>query len=117
MRQHGYAKRGQALELFSTERTGDLASVSVTMCCAYREDGEDLAPLYLSRPRAGTNSARDFLMFMMRLLSSGFVAPGSFIVLDNASIHHAVEIREVLRLALELAQVQLIFLPAYSPEV
>jgi transposase len=42
---------------------------------------------------------------------------GDFFVLDNASVHNAVETHALLDNALSNAGVRMIFLPTYSPEL
>ena len=51
------------------------------------------------------------------LLENGALSAGSILLMDNARIHDASSIREVLAGLLALANVQLAFLPAYSPEL
>jgi transposase len=42
---------------------------------------------------------------------------GDYFILDNASVHNAVETQDLLDNALSNAGVRLIFLPTYSPEL
>ena len=74
-------------------------------------------PCWVDAPRAGTNDARDFMATMLWLLENGALPAGSILVMDNARIHDAASIREVLAGLLALADVQLAFLPAFSPEL
>jgi transposase len=67
--------------------------------------------------RQGSNTAADFLALMKHLVATGVLLPGDVLVLDNASIHYALEIRDELDDLLANAQVRLLFMPTYSPEL
>lgn len=75
------------------------------------------SPCWVDAPRAGTNDAVDFMGTMLWLLENGALPAGSIVLLDNARIHDAASIRDDLTGLLALANVQLAFLPAYSPEL
>jgi transposase len=74
--------------------------------------------LCLSPFRAkGTNTAEDFLAYVIGMIASGFLTAGDILICDNASIHKATEIIDRLDAAITAANVRLIFLPSYSPEL
>jgi len=62
----------------------------------------------------GSFNADRFLLFVQRLLRKMNRAPGprSVLILDNARIHHAPELKSMC----EEAGVELAFLPPYSPD-
>jgi len=64
-----------------------------------------------------TTTALDFLLFIFDLLQTGFCASGGFILLDNARVHTAHYVRTELDDLLASYDVQLFFMPTYSPEV
>jgi len=74
-------------------------------------------PIFLSAPRADSNTAVDFLTFVLELLRSGFLSPGDIFVVDNSSVHYAESIREEIDDLLESYSVRMYFLPAYCPEL
>jgi transposase len=74
-------------------------------------------PFYVSDLREGSNTAEDFLAFVLHLIMIGVLVAGDVFVVDNASVHYAMEIRDRLIQALEQAHVRLLFLPTYSPEL
>jgi transposase len=86
---------------------------SVT-CCTDLSNADGFV---LSPPRRDSNTARDFLEYVITLVEFGTLSAGDFLFVDNASIHYAEEIRPVLVELLEAVQVRLIFLPTYSPEL
>lgn len=70
-----------------------------------------------SHLRQGSNNAWDFCLFIIDLLDSGHLAAGDILVCDNASIHKAADMLDVLEPLLEACNVRLLFLPTYSPEL
>lgn len=87
----------------------------------------------VSEPRLESNSAEDFLEFVMLLLLRGVLRAGDYLICDNAPIHFSEDIESALEAVLEASQVccftvfqcssslrlqvHLIFLPCYSPEL
>ena len=71
----------------------------------------------LSAPRTATNTAVDFLIFVVEQVAAGHLVAGDVLICDNAAIHFADEIQGPLELILQLAGVRLLFLPTYSPEL
>ena len=74
-------------------------------------------PCWVDAPRAGNNDAIDFMGTMLWLLENGALPSGAIILMDNARIHDAASIRDDLAGLLNLNNVHLAFLPAYSPEL
>jgi len=73
--------------------------------------------LFVSDPRKGSNTSSDFLLFVLDLLAERVLSQGDFFIVDNASIHNADDIIELLDYCLGLGGVHLVFLPPYSPEL
>ena len=94
-----------------------------------------LTGFYVSTPCQNSNSAVDFLQFVVELLVSEVLVPGDFFVVDNSPVHYAIYIAAALDEVLALngvchalvlllvqcsfvvLQVTLVFLPCYSPEL
>jgi transposase len=74
------------------------------------------APVYLGY-REESNSAWDFFDFISNAVESGFFEDGDFLIVDNASVHHEHESAELLQQLLRAHGVEIIYLPAYSPEL
>jgi len=70
-----------------------------------------------SDPRHETNTAADFLNFIITLVLEGHLVAGDVLVCDNASIHYSAEIQAPLDILLLFVGVRLLFLPTYSPEL
>ena len=71
----------------------------------------------VSNPRTATNTALDFLSFLVDLVQAGHLVSGDVLVCDNASIHFAAEIQAPLELLLAVTGIRLLFTPTYSPEL
>jgi len=82
---------------------------SVSCMCSY--SGET----YLNE-RKDSNSQMDFIRFVAGSIQNGFLKKGDTLVLDNASIHGALETLEVFLMFLQLHDISLVYLPPYSPE-
>jgi hypothetical protein len=77
---------------------------SVTCCTDLNNpDGFVLSP-----PRRESNTARDFLEYVISLVEFGTLSAGDFFFVDNASIHSAEEILPVLSELLDAVHVRLI---------
>jgi transposase len=74
-------------------------------------------PLYMSSPRIGSNSAVDFLFFIVNLLEREALKQGDILVLDNASVHYTHTTGPLLDVLLSAKGVKMYFLPCYSPEL
>lgn len=75
------------------------------------------AGFVMSNPRSATNTAVDFLAFLLQLVDEQHLVAGDVLVCDNASIHFADDIQLPLALLLQTAGVRLMFTPTYSPEL
>lgn len=74
-------------------------------------------PIFLSVPRKESNTAQDFLDFVYSIVESGALCEGDIFLCDNASVHWARETADELSALLDVANVRLVFLPTYSPEL
>eukprot|EP00808_Paulinella_micropora_P000886 g34586.t1 len=66
--------------------------------------------------REGTNSALDWQDTVMATYEAGMFVRGDKLILDNARVHTARDVVEPLKVLLAGVGVELVFLPAYSPE-
>eukprot|EP00808_Paulinella_micropora_P012542 g22457.t1 len=66
--------------------------------------------------REGTNSALDWQDTVMAAYEAGMFVRGDKLILDNARVHTARDVVEPLKVLLAGVGVELVFLPAYSPE-
>ena len=57
------------------------------------------------------------MLVLTWLLTEGALTRGDILVLDNAKVHYAANIRNTVEALLRVTGVQMIFLPAYSPEL
>jgi transposase len=71
----------------------------------------------VSNPRVGSNTAADWLAYVQSLVTSGHLVAGDILIVNNASIHAAAEIRDPLMALLTTAGVRYLTLPTYSPEL
>jgi len=67
--------------------------------------------------REDSNTAIDFLRFLIYLLSTKHLTKGDYLVLDNAKVHCSEEILECMSDITRAAEVRIIFLPTYSGEL
>jgi hypothetical protein len=65
------------------------------------------AGFVVSEPRFESNSATDFLDFVLLLVVEGVLVPGDFLVVDNAPIHFSEDIEDDLERVLAISQVGL----------
>ena len=66
---------------------------------------------------SGGNNGYDFMNFILTCIRQGALVAGDILVLDNAPIHKRNSIMGMLAAVLRAAQVSLVFLPTYSPEL
>lgn len=64
-----------------------------------------------------TNNQWSFTDFVLKCCLDGDLVQGDYLVLDNAAVHHGEDSLELLENILSYFGIQLIFLPAYSPEL
>ena len=74
-------------------------------------------PFVLSNPRVGSNTAADFLQWVLFLIDNNHLVPGDIFIVDNAAVHNAMEIIDSLTEAFNLVGARMVFLPKYSPEL
>jgi len=66
--------------------------------------------------RTDTNTQFDFLRFMLYLLKNNHLKEGDYFLMDSARIHGADATWEIVNGLLKSRNIQLIWLPKYSPE-
>jgi len=112
-RRRGVCPRGQrlVLPLVGHEAKADRFTVTLitTPTC--------ITPVWHSKPSKKSNDQWRFLQFIIDSLAAGALRAGDVLIGDNAKIHYAEESRDLLELLLDTAQVRLVFLPTYSPEL
>jgi len=86
----------------------------LTCTCLMQLSDED--PIVLDI-KQGTNDAWDFLSFIFICLEKQYLIKDDVLILDNAPIHTSQEILELLNSIEEIFQIQIKFLPKYSPEL
>lgn len=106
---YGYAPKGERLVVRNDSDENVTYSVTVTTSLT--------GGLAVSTMREGSNSAIDFLNYVLGLIRIGFITNGDILICDNASIHRSVDIVPHLSAALTAAGIRMIFLPVYSPEL
>ena len=74
-------------------------------------------PCWVPPPRACSNDQWDFMGSIVWFLREGALVPGDFLILDNARIHHGNDVFPIIKRLLDLKGVQILYLPAYSPEL
>jgi len=84
--------------------------------CLTNLAGSERETIYISG-RTDSNTQIDFIKFIVSCLESRYLIPGDYLICDNASIHAAADTYDILEYILDSANVKLIFLPAYSPEL
>ena len=67
--------------------------------------------------RQESNDQVDFIKFLISAINRSFLQSGDILVCDNARIHGAEQTYGSLQILLDAAQIELIYLPAYSPEL
>jgi transposase len=71
----------------------------------------------VANPRESSNSAEDFLEVIQQFIQCGALVAGDVLVCDNATVHTADAIFLALITLLNNHDINLIFLPKYSPEL
>jgi len=114
-RSHSYAPKGKPAYCIDSEplRSVDAENYTVLMMVSLADKD---APLVLHM-REKTNDQWDFLEFLIYLVEHGHLSKGDTLVLDNCAIHAATESSESVFSLLDAADVKLVFLPTYSPEL
>jgi len=74
-------------------------------------------PPFIFDIRENSNTSTDFVSFIISALSNRFINEGDFIILDNASVHKDSHNVPVLLELLRSFNVQIVYLPTYSPEL
>jgi transposase len=76
----------------------------------------NLFPIFIDI-REESNDQWDFLIFIIEAIKGGFLKAGDYLIMDNAKIHGANESWDILKAILDAAEITLLFLPTYSPEL
>lgn len=74
-------------------------------------------PIVMSNLRVNSNNAADWLDWIRNLIAGGHLEAGDILICDNATIHTASSIIDDMQEALDNANVRLVTLPTYSPEL
>lgn len=72
-------------------------------------------PIY-TQARDDSNDQYDFFSFVVQAIVDGYLQPGDILVMDNCAIHGGLETFDLFTMVLEIFDIQLAYLPAYSPE-
>ena len=67
--------------------------------------------------REESNDQVDFMKFIISAIDQDYLQSGDILICDNARIHGAEQTFGSLQILLDAAQIQLIYLPVYSPEL
>lgn len=78
---------------------------------------DSITPVVISPPRVESNSQYDFMEFIVYLIENNYLMAGDKLIMDNASIHGGKDTQPLLETLLSVADVELIYLPTYSPEL
>jgi hypothetical protein len=73
-------------------------------------------PLFVN-VREQTNNQFDFVEFVMNCIECKVLTEGDTLVLDNATIHNSKDSFPILKEALRILGIEVVFLPKYSPEL
>lgn len=74
------------------------------------------SPIYIFG-KEGTNTQLDFVKFIVKCLDDQQLQNGDILICDNAAIHAAADSLILLDDLLRAANVRIVLLPAYSPEL
>jgi len=109
-RRRAIGPRNTSTILIRNESFAETYSVSL-LCCLDSEK-----PLYISS-RVDSNTQIDFFKFVIDLIDNGYLKSGDILVCDNASVHGGLQTIEVLLAFIRSYGIELLYLPAYSPEL
>ena len=75
-------------------------------------------PVFVTmRSGYGANTGYDVIDFIITCIQQGMLVAGDILVLDNASSHKRRDVMGMFVALLRAAQVTVVFLPTYSPEL
>ena len=72
--------------------------------------------LFISSKK-NSNNQYDFVDFLMEAIENQYLEAGDFLILDNASVHGASDTIDLLHNLLTNFNINLVYLPTYSPEL
>jgi len=100
-RQKGFAVAGRGIAM---EDRAENPKISYTVTLV--TDPSHPAGFVVSEPRLESNTAADFLEFVVVLILRGVLVRGDFFIVDNASIHFSEEIEPALEAVLDVSGVR-----------
>jgi len=98
--------------VYNRDSTLQQPNASVTLLTSL----DNLGPIFFDY-REQSNTQWDFVDFVLSACENGALRSGDFLVADNAAVHGGSASFDTLCEILETFKVQLVFLPAYSPEL
>jgi len=107
----GWSEEGRGCDVAVPKNKDPSYSMTVTSSLT------NALPIYCSNPRRGSNTARDFLVYVILLVGNQYLVAGDIFIVDNASIHHAAEIQPALHTLFAFVGCRMAFLPTFSPEL
>jgi transposase len=111
-RARGWSEIGRPVHVLTNSRL-TAPAYSVTLVTDLRQPNG----FVVSNMRTGSNTALDFLEWIVSLFESGVVQAGDYLIMDNASIHSAEQVADALDVLFTAFRARLVFLPTYSPEL
>jgi len=100
---------GENVILLRTEHFAE--TYSFTCLCSL----DEVDPIFITAKETTTDQS-DFFHFVIKCITSNRLKPGDTLVCDNCSIHSGSETWESLMLILDTMDIDLRYLPPYSPE-
>jgi len=112
-RRRGISAKGEAVHDVDMEVID--GTYNTTVFTSY-SNNNNVCPIVVNI-REEVNDSWAFLAFLAFLIEAGHLPRGHVLVMDNAKIHFAAGIMPVMMALLQAAEVRLIFMPKYSPEL
>lgn len=106
----GWSRKGRRINGIKPAAPG-IQSCSITIMTSLVEAGGFVT----TQPRLGSNTAGDFVLFVLQMIENGYLVAGDYLILDNAAIH--VKGGILLHDTLVDYGINMRFLPRYSPEL
>ena len=92
-------------------RTEDLSTRYSVSCIVGLDEEHSLIAA-----RSNSNSQEDFYDFVEESITEGYLKPGQLLVCDNAAVYGGAEYLEHLQELVSIHNIDIRFLPTYSPE-
>lgn len=90
---------------------------AVTLMIGFHAPNSTQSPVFLDFRNDGTNTAVDFLSFVVGAVHQGFLVSGDILICDNAKVHTSPLMTMRLKAFLDPLNIYLLYLPTYSPEL